>query len=79
VRCEVRLAETASRAFAIARTRMLFRLGLAPQPIRPARNWRGNNYLGRYPATKLERHRPADVAAPRRLVAEVAAVPPEDR
>jgi len=53
--------------------------GFVPRPIRPARNWRGDNYLGRYPAAELERHRPVDVAAHRRHVAEVAAVPPEDR
>jgi uncharacterized protein len=51
----------------------------APRPIRPARNWRGNNYLGCYPATKLEQHRTVDLEAHRRLVAEVAALPPEQR
>jgi hypothetical protein len=43
-----------------------------PRPIRPTRNWRGENYLGRYPASERRRHRPVDVEAHRKLVAEVA-------
>src|SRR5262245_37307448 len=49
------------------------------RPIRPARNLRGDNYLGRYPATEARRHRPVDVEAHRRFVAEVGAVPPRAR
>ena len=50
-----------------------------PRPVRPARNWRGDNYLGRYPASEDERRRPVDAEAHRRFVAEVGAVPPGER
>lgn len=35
----------------------------APRPVRPSRNWRGDNFLGRYPASTVVKHRPVDVAA----------------
>ena len=50
-----------------------------PRPIRPGRNWRGDNYLGRYPAAETERHRPVDPEAHRRFVAVVGKVPPRER
>ena len=37
--------------------------GFAPRPIRPVTNWRGDNFLGRYPASLTPRHRPVDVVA----------------
>lgn len=50
-----------------------------PRPIRPSRNWRGDNHLGRYPATETRRHRPVDPEAQRQLLGEVAAVPASER
>jgi hypothetical protein len=34
--------------------------GFSPRPIRPAKNWKGDNFLGTYPATTMTRHRPVD-------------------
>ena len=53
--------------------------GFAPRPIRPARNWRGDNYLGKDPASTRVKHRPVDVAAHAAFVAEIRGLPPEDR
>jgi hypothetical protein len=53
--------------------------GFVPRPIRPASNWKGDNFLGKYPATEKRRHRPVDAEAHARLVEAVGAVPPEKR
>ncbi len=37
--------------------------GFAPRPVRPATNWKGNNFLGHYPASTQARHRPVDASA----------------
>ncbi len=53
--------------------------GFAPRPIRPAKNWSGDNFLGKYPATTKVRHRPVDRAAHAKFVASLRAVSPEKR
>jgi hypothetical protein len=53
--------------------------GFVPRPIRPARSWKGNNFLGQDPASTQFRHRPVDHAAHARLCATVAALPPHER
>ena len=53
--------------------------GFTPRPVRPATNWKGANFLGRYPAATQVRHRPVDIAAHAALRAALAKVPPEDR
>jgi hypothetical protein len=50
-----------------------------PRPIRPARNWKGDNFLGRHPASEKRRHRPVDLEEHARFVAALAQTPPEDR
>ena len=50
-----------------------------PRPIRPARNWKGDNYLGKYPARTEPKFRPANLEAHRALLAQVAHVPPQER
>jgi hypothetical protein len=50
-----------------------------PRPIRPARNWRGDNWLGKYPASEVEKHRPVDLAEQRVLLDEVGHIVPERR
>jgi hypothetical protein len=50
-----------------------------PRPIRPAQNWKGNNYLGKYPARTDPLFRPADLQAHRALLQRVAHLPPESR
>jgi hypothetical protein len=53
--------------------------GFVPRPVRPARNWKGNNYLGADPASTTVKHRPVDLAAHQRLVAQLAGLAPEAR
>ena len=53
--------------------------GFAPRPIRPAKNWNGDNFLGKYPPTTKARHRPVDAAAHAAFAATVRAVPPPKR
>lgn len=49
------------------------------RPIRPAKDWRGGNFLGRHPASTQVKHRPVDPAAHAAFAAEVARIPPEKR
>lgn len=53
--------------------------GFVPRPVRPAHNWKGDNYLGKYPASATIRHRPVDRAAHATLLAALAGVPPAER
>jgi len=53
--------------------------GFVPRPVRPSRNWKGDNYLVKDPASTKVKHRPVDLAAYARLVAALGALPPERR
>ena len=53
--------------------------GFMPRPIRPARNWQGNNFLGADPASTTVKHRPVDAAAHTKFSAEICVLPPEKR
>jgi len=53
--------------------------GFVPRPIRPARNWKGDNYLGKDSASTKAKHRPVDRAAHEKFSAELRAIPPEKR
>lgn len=53
--------------------------GFTPRPIRPARNWKGNNHLGADPASTTIKHRPVDSAAHARFAATLRSIPPEQR
>ena len=53
--------------------------GFVARPIRPARNWKGGNHLGKDPASTRVRHRPVDPAAHARLVAAIGGLLPELR
>jgi hypothetical protein len=53
--------------------------GFVPRPIRPSRNWKGDNYLGKDPASTAVRHRPVDRAAHSRFAAAVRTIPPHKR
>jgi uncharacterized protein len=53
--------------------------GFVARPIRPSKNWRGDNYLGHDPASVVVRHRPVDPAAHARFAAAIGAIPPEMR
>lgn len=53
--------------------------GFTPRPVRPVRDWKGGNYLGKYPASTVARHRPVDAATHAALAAAIAGLPPEQR
>jgi uncharacterized protein len=53
--------------------------GFERRPVRPARNWKGDNFLGQYPASGKTRHRPVDAAAHAALVASLRGVTPAKR
>ena len=53
--------------------------GFMPRPIRPSANWKGENFLGKYPASTKVRHKPVDAAMHAVFAASLAAIPPEQR
>jgi uncharacterized protein len=53
--------------------------GFVPRPVRPARNWKGGNFLGQDPAGTMARHRPVDRAAHWEFCAAIKDIPPEKR
>ena len=53
--------------------------GFVPRPIRPATNRKGDNYLGKDPASTKVRHRPVDRAEHARFAAALKAIPPHER
>ena len=53
--------------------------GFVPRPIRPAKNWKGDNWTGRHPASTTIKHRPVDLAAHDAFVAELRTLAPEHR
>ena len=53
--------------------------GFVPRPICPARNWKGDNYLGKDPASTRVRHRPVNAAAYAQFAAEIKSLAPHLR
>ena len=53
--------------------------GFQPRPIRPSRNWKGDNFLGKDPASERVRHRPVDPEAHARFADPIRTLPPELR
>jgi uncharacterized protein len=53
--------------------------GFVPRPIRPAKNWKNNNFLGKNPASSTVRHRPVAPAAHVVFAAGIKWIPPEQR
>lgn len=53
--------------------------GFVPRPIRPSRNWKGDNYLGKHPASISVRHRPVDADTHAQFSSAIRSVPPEQR
>jgi hypothetical protein len=66
-------------------TRLLFNVcpncggGFTPRPIRPVRNWKGNNCLSADPASTAIKHRPVDSATHAQYALEIRLIPPEAR
>jgi hypothetical protein len=53
--------------------------GFMPRPVRPAKNWKNDNYLGKDPASTKVKHRPVDPAAHAKFSAALMKIPPEKR
>lgn len=53
--------------------------GFTRRPIRPARDWKNGNYLGRDPASTTVRHRPVDPDIHARFAAAIRDTAPEAR
>lgn len=53
--------------------------GFCPRPIRPSRNWKGENFLAAKPASKIVKHRPVDPNRHAAFAAAVKALPPHER
>ena len=50
-----------------------------PRPIRPSKNWKGDNYLGAHPASTKVKHRPVNLEEHAKLLAAQGGLPPEKR
>src|SRR5262245_40623634 len=53
--------------------------GFAPRPIRPSRNWKGDNFLGEDPASTKIKRKPVDPIAHAKFSAPIKNIPPEKR
>lgn len=53
--------------------------GFVPRPVRPARNWKGNNFLGADPASTTVKYRPVNPQTHAALVEALHDIPPEAR
>jgi len=53
--------------------------GFTPRPIRPATNWKGDNYLGKDPAGTKVKHRPVDPQAHAQFAAPLKNLAPAQR
>ena len=53
--------------------------GFSQRPNRPARNWKGDNYLGVYPASTEVKHRPVDAQTHAKFSAAISYIEPEKR
>lgn len=53
--------------------------GFSARPIRPKRNWRGDNFLGKYPASQNIKHRPVNTANHEEFSSKIKQIAPEKR
>ncbi|HEX2651549.1 MAG TPA: DUF1272 domain-containing protein [Burkholderiales bacterium] len=53
--------------------------GFMPRPVRPKKDWKGGNYLGKDPASTSVKHRPVNRAEHDQLIARLKGVAPEKR
>ena len=53
--------------------------GFVARPIRPARNWKGGNFLGKDPAGTKIKHMPVDPSEHARFAAAIKALPAQAR
>ena len=53
--------------------------GFVPRPIRPSRNWKGDNFLGKDAGRLQVKHRPVDPVEHAHFSAAIEAIPPHQR
>lgn len=53
--------------------------GFVPRPIRPSRDWRDGNFLGKDPASTRIRHKPVDPRAHADFAAPIRSIAPHRR
>jgi uncharacterized protein len=53
--------------------------GFVPRPIRPSKNWKDDNYLGKDLASTKIKHRTVDLEAYAKLVTAINGLTPEQR
>jgi hypothetical protein len=53
--------------------------GFTARPIRPAANWKGDNFLGKDPPSTNIKHRPVHPAAHALFAATLRTIPPQAR
>jgi len=53
--------------------------GFVPRPISPSKNSKGDNFLGKDPASTRVKHRPVDPATHALFSAAIKTIPPEKR
>ena len=53
--------------------------GFSARPVRPARHWKGGNFLGTDAASTTVRHRPVDAAAHAAFAQPIMTIAPEER
>lgn len=53
--------------------------GFVPRPVRPSKNWKGDNFLGKDPASNKVKHRLVDPDAHAKFSAAIKEISPEER
>jgi hypothetical protein len=53
--------------------------GFASRPVRPSKNWKGENFLGKDPASTKAKHKPVDPDAHAKFSAAIKILSPEKR
>lgn len=53
--------------------------GFVPRPIRPSRNWKGDNFLGHDPASTVVVHKPVDPDVHAAFAAAIRDIAPQNR
>ncbi|MDO9003011.1 MAG: DUF1272 domain-containing protein [Aquabacterium sp.] len=53
--------------------------GFVQRPIRPSKNWKNENFLGKYPASTTVKHRPVNIDNHLVFSAPIKDLPPEQR
>jgi uncharacterized protein len=53
--------------------------GFVPRPVRPSRDWKGGNFLGKDPASTKVRYRPVDLAAHALFAEPIKSIAPGKR